>query len=283
MKRSRATLTCVNDRADPRVLHLLREACDTRDVTYAEVDARSFDYEPARQLARGDLLYRPATTLTAIRVEQFLFAPGVATFYGDGDDRLFFVSTSQPLHFERAGIPVPATIHCGSRDRALLDGWAKRLGGYPILAKMGGQGGAGIVLLESPAALYSFVDYVVELGRHPALTAYIRDAVLWRVVVVGAQAVAAYKRSVKDGDVRATDTNDDSVFTADPPPALAALAVKAVAVTHVETGGVDILETADGCYVLESKFPCFFPVATIEGGIDVAGPMVEYLLRKAGR
>jgi hypothetical protein len=273
----------VNDRADSRALNLLREACDARDVEYVEVDAPSFDYEPARQLAPGDLLYRPATSLTAIRVEQFLHAPGVATFYGGDDDRLFFVSTAQPLHFERAGIPVPTTIYCGSRDRALLDGWAERLGGYPILAKMGGQGGIGVILLESPAALYSFVDYVLELGRHPMLTAYIRDAVLWRVVVVGSRPVAAYTCYVKDGDFRATDTNEASVFTTEPPAAPAALAVRAVEVMRVETGGVDILEGADGCYVLESNFPCFFPLATIKAGIDVAGPMVDHLLRKAGR
>ena len=50
----------------------------------------------------------------------------------------------------------------------------------------------------------------------------------------------------------------------------------------MEAGGVDILKRADGCYVLEANFPCFFALAQIRVGIDVAGPMLDYLVRKAG-
>jgi hypothetical protein len=277
------TFTCVNDRAHEEMLGPLRDACRSRGVAYRQVEARAFDFDPAGRLSAGDLMFRPVTTQLALRVEQFLYAPGVATFYGGSNDRIFFLAISQPLLFARAGLAVPPTIYCATSDRAQLDSWVKRLGGYPVLAKMGGQGGVGVVMLASQPALYAFVDYALGIGREPALSAFVRDALMWRVLVVGERAVAAYTCYPGDGDFRAGSTNDASVFTTEPPPAVGKLAVDAVRATRLEFGGVDVLETVDGCYVLESNFPCNFYWAEIEGGIPVAGPMLDHLIAKAGR
>lgn len=284
-KVERVVFACVNDRVTSLTLDPLREACEARGIEYRQFDALEFDYDPAHQLARGDMMYRAGASATALRVEQFLYAPGVATFYAGNDDRPFFVHTNQSLHFERAGLPVPLTVYCAGRDRSRLNAWVKRLGGFPILAKMGGQAGIGVVLVESAAALYSFVDFALEIGRQPALSAYIRDAVLWRVVIVGSKPVVAYTCSPEPGDFRAIAPleADAETYTTEPPAAIAELAAAAVRVTGLEFGGVDILKRADGCYVLESNFPCFFALAQIRVGIDVAGPMLDYLVRKAGR
>ena len=276
------TFACVNDRVPAVILDLLREACRTREVEFLEIDVREFDFDPQRRLLPGDLLFRPGTTTAALRVEQFLYAPGVATFYAGSDDRLFFISMTQWLLFERAGLPVPPTVYCSSANRVLLDAWIPRLGGYPVLAKMGGSGGIGVIMLESPATLYSFVEYALALGRQPALSAYIRDAVHWRIIVIGTRVVAALTCEPQRGDFRANAPNSAGIYTTDPPPVVAALAIEAVRVTRLEFGGVDIVERADGSYVLESNFPFYFPHAQVEGGIDVAGAMLDHLLQKAG-
>jgi hypothetical protein len=275
-----ARFVCVNDHVPPPSVDLLRAACDERELDYEEIEAADFDYDSARRLGLGDLMYRPAATSAAIRVEQFLFAPNVATFYA-GDDRPFFAETSQPLLFERAGLPVPPNLYCTGSDRARLKAWVERLGGYPILAKMGGQAGVGVIMLDSYASLCSFVDYALALRRTPQLCAYIRDAMHWRVVVVGARPVAAYTCYAEAGDFRAVIPDRDGIFTTEPPPAIGALAVAAVRATRLEFGGVDILEREGSLYLLESNFPCYYPHAQQIAGIDVAGAMVDHLLRKA--
>jgi len=272
---------CVTERVARSTLDLLQDSCRTRSLAYHEIDAQHFDYAETAVLSAGDLLYRPASTPAALRVEQFVYAPGVATFYAGAKDRIFFVPTTQPLHFQRAGLPIPTTVYCGSADRELLKGWIVRLGGFPLLAKMGGQAGVGVVMLDSYPALCSFVDYAIANNRYPTLTAYIKDAVLWRVVVVGERAVAAYTCRAEPDDFRAYIPEGVESFTTDPPPRLATLAVEAVRALHLELGGVDILARDDAAYVLEANFPFSFQRAQLTYGFDIAAAIVDHLLRKA--
>jgi hypothetical protein len=278
----RAKFVCVNDGVPSETTDLLRKACDERNVAYVEIDAQSFDFDPERQLSPGDLLYRPAVSTAASRVEQFLFAPGVATFYKNDDD-MFFDSLSYPLHFQRAGLPVPRTVFCANADRTLLKGFVEQLGGFPVVVKMfGSSGGVGVMKVESFPGLYSLMDYASWQGKQPLLSAYIEDAIHWRVIVVGERAVAAYKNVPEVDDFRTYGGDDPADVTDNPDPRLAAIAVKAVHVLHNEFGGVDILEHSSGrLYLLEANFPCYFPHAQLVAGIDISGAMIDYLLKKA--
>jgi hypothetical protein len=280
----RTRFYCVNDNVPHETITFLREACEKRGVAYVEVDAQQFDFDPSRQLEAGDLLYRPAISTAASRVEQFLFAPGVATFYKH-DDSMFFDALTSPLHFQRAGLPVPRTVYCSNGDRRLLKSFVEQLGGFPIVVKLlGGSGGIGVMRADSLPALYSLVDYAIWQGRNPLLCAYVEDAVHWRVVVIGNRAVAAYKNPRDDDDFRTYGGNDPSDVTADPPAKLAEIAVRALDVLQNEFGGVDLLVHSSGrCYLLEANFPCYFPHAQEVAGIDVAGMMLDYLLDKRAR
>ena len=275
---------CVNDGVPTETTDLLREACDRRRVAYIEVEAQRFDFDPGRQLEGGDLLYRPAISTAAMRVEQFLFAPGVATFYRY-DDSMFFDALTSPLHFQRAGLPVPRTVYCSNGDRGLMKRFVEQLGGFPIVLKLlGGSSGIGVMRADSLPALYSLVDYALSQGRNPLLCAYVDDAVHWRVVVIGERAVAAYKNPRDEDDFRTYGGTDPGDVTADPPAQLAEIAVRALKVLQNEFGGVDLLVHSSGrCYLLEANFPCYFPHAQQIGGIDVAGMMLDYLLEKRAR
>jgi hypothetical protein len=275
---------CVNDAVPPETIDLLRQACAARGVAFLEIDAASFDFDPDRQLVAGELLYRPAVSYAAGRVEQFLYSPGVATFYRDADG-IFFDPTSAPLLFEHAGLSVPRTLCCWTTDRALLKRFVEHVGGLPVIVKLlGGEGGVGVMRVESLAALFSVMDFAQALGRSPLLCAYVDDAVHWRVVVVGDRAVAAYRNTREADDFRTFAGDDPRDVTAEPEPALADVAVRAVAALHAEFGGVDILRHPSGrLYVLEANFPCYFPHAQRVGGIDVAGRMLDFLLTKSRR
>jgi hypothetical protein len=121
-------LHCVDDGVPDVTLHLLRTACAAREVAFVGVDAAAFDFDGARRARRGDALLRPAATFAARRVEQFLHAPGVATFHAR-EDGLIFPVWHWPLDHARAGIAVPRTIPCATADRDLLRRFADELGG----------------------------------------------------------------------------------------------------------------------------------------------------------
>jgi glutathione synthase/RimK-type ligase-like ATP-grasp enzyme len=137
--------------------------------------------------------------------------------------------------------------------------------------------------VDSMPALRSLVDHLVRgEGRVPMLSAYVPDAVHHRVVVVGERAVASYENPIEDGDFRSSPSDDRADYRAEVPRDLAEPAIAAVRALRLLFGGVDLLRHASGrVYVLEANFPCFFPQATLGGGLDVAGPMVDFLAARA--
>jgi hypothetical protein len=276
------TLTCVIDDVPEVSSRLLREACARRGVGFAAVDATTFDFDPARRLGPGAMLVRLGASLQTIRVEQFLHGPGVATFYRTPDG-INLDTTTPSLMLERGGVPVPKTLYCATSDRVVLRGYAARLGGCPLVAKVEGhEGGQGVYLLDSLDALFSFADLGRRQGIPFALVEYIRDATHWRVVIVGERAVAAYLNPPRPGDFRTLPSDDPSDYTYDVALDLAAPALAATMTLGVAFAGVDLLRAADGrIVVLEVNSPCYYPQAQEVGGIDVAGAMVEWLAERA--
>jgi len=277
-------LHCVDDGVPEPTTRLLRQACAARGVEYEHVDPRWFDFADDRQLQPGELLFRPAISMTAIRVEQFLFGPGVATFYRDPDG-VYFNASAANLIFQRAGLSIPRTFAVQNGARNLLDQWVAQLGGYPVVVKLLGYSrGVGVMRADSSESLYSIVDYTLAEGKTPMLSSFVEDAIHWRLIVVGDQVVAAYKNRTDHQDFRTYADNDPADFTATVRPEMAALAVKAVASLHLEFGGVDVLEHPSGrLYLLESNFPCYFATPQEVIGTDVSGAMLDHLIAKARR
>lgn len=275
---------CVNDGVPESTTRLLREACATRSVDYQEIHAPLFDYRDERQLEPGDLLYRPAVSFTAIRVEQFLYADGVSTFYRDPEG-VYFNPMAASLLFQRAGLDVPLTFYCPTPDRGLLSGYVERLGGFPVVVKMLGYSrGIGVIRVDSLPALYSVMDFATAEGKTPQLMAYVDEAVHWRLTVVGDRVASAYRNTQEIDDFRTYASESHEDFTAPAPPGMAELAVGAVRALRYEFGGVDVLQHPSGrLYLLESNFPCYFATAQEVIGTDIAGMMLEHLIAKSAR
>ena len=275
---------CVNDHVPVETVALLRGSCAERGIEFVDVDARSFDFARTSPLSPGSILYRPAVSIAAIRVEQFLHAEGVATFYAQPDG-VFFPYVAQPLLYQRAGVPIARTVPCFTASRSLLRSYVEALGGFPLVMKMpGNSGGVGVLRVDSLPALYSLADYVLARGDTPVLCTFIAESTHWRVIVVGATAVAAYRNTRADGDFRTYGGHRREDFFEVVDDHLARLAVRAVSVLRLEHGGVDILEDPHGqLYVLETNFPCYYPHAQQVAGIDISGKMVDFLAAKAKR
>ena len=131
-------------------------------------------------------------------------------------------------------------------------------------------------------SLFSLVDFLRSKGYNPLLTAYVPDAVHWRLVVVGTRVVAAYKNVNDTDDFRTHASDAPEHYDVRPSAELSKIAVRAVRLTRREFGGVDILEDARGqLFLLEANFPCYYPQAQLVTGTDIAGAMLEHLLKKS--
>ena len=278
------TLYYVNDGVPEETTQLMHAACEQRDVDVVPIYPAAFDYRPEWQLYPGVLLYRPAVSGAAQRVEQFLYTEGVATFYRRPAD-VFRTALNPALQYQRAGLPIPRTLPCDTTHRDLLRGFVDQLGGLPVIVKVpGNEGGIGVMRADTLPALFALIDYLGSAGRAPTLMAYVPEAIHWRLVVVGDRVVAAYRNPTEPDDFRTYASEEATDYTDRPRAALETLAVRATHLMGHDHGGVDVLEHPSGrLYLLESNFPCYFPQAQLVAGIDVAGAMVDYLLAKAER
>ncbi|MBK9258286.1 MAG: 2OG-Fe(II) oxygenase [Polyangiaceae bacterium] len=280
----RRRFVCVDDGVPEATRRVLREACAERDVEFEVIEAEAFDFASAKPLPPGTMLYRPAVSMLATRVEQALFGPGVATFYV-GHDGIFRSVGPDLVMFEQAGVPVPRWLWATTTDRARLRKYVDVLGGLPLVLKFSNtSGGVGVLRIDTLAGLFSTMDHARASGRIPQLMTYIPDAIHWRCIVVGDRVVGFYRNRTDPDDFR-THASDDPCDYRDPPsPEILGSAIRSAAAIDVEFGGVDVLEDASGQhYVIECNFPCYFARAKLVGGHDVAGSMIDWLARKADR
>lgn len=273
---------CVDDEVPEETVDVLRSACARLGVSFDRVEARGFDFTETRPLGRGDLVYRPAVSLAAIRVEQSLLGPAVASFYRTPEAALYDC-LAPTLIFERAGLPIPRTVTLASADRRLLRRYVDWLGGFPVVLKWPGRSrGIGVVRADSFATLFSLADFAATGGTPPLLCQYIADATHYRLVVVGERVVAAYRNAQETDDFRSYGSEDPADYLVPVDPAMAGIAVAATHALQLEMAGVDILRGADGgLYLLEANFPCYFAQAQYITGVDIAGAMIDHLIRKS--
>ncbi len=275
---------CIDEGVTELTTDLLRSACQRRGVEYVSVPVEAFDFRQRQPLGKGDLLYRPATSLAALRVEQLLVSDEVATFYAQPRGG-WFDCVTPPLVLERAGVPIPRTVYVPTNDRALLSRYVEWLGGFPLVVKwLGRSHGVGVVRVDSLPALYSLMDHAVAGGANPFLCQYIADAVHYRVVVVGGRAVASYRNAQIADDFRSYGSDDLADYVAPLATQMAAIAERATAALGLEMAGVDVLRAPSGeLFVLEANFPCYFGQAQHAVGVDIAGLMLDHLITKSRR
>lgn len=268
----------VDDGVPDTTRSALAEAALARGLDWRPVEAGTYDYAPHRRLRAGDVLYCAAVSARAERVERHLWAPGVGTVHL-GPQGPYAALRDQRGVLERAGVPVPDAVPIATTQRRLLRAWVERVGGLPAVLKFpGGEGGVGVTRVDSLPALFSLVDLARSQGAVPDLMAYYPDAQCWRVVVVGARAVAAYPNPTAADDFRSHAPADPAEYERPAPPGVEALAVRATTALGLGLGGVDVLVCAGGlARVLEVNCPCYFGHAQAHGR-DVAGALLDALL-----
>lgn len=186
--------------------------------------------------------------------------------------------TSFMLH--RAGIPTPPTWSIESIETARRVVRAEARAGRPLVLKpLFGSQGRGLRLIERREDLPAAED----VGGVCYLQRFVRSHAPgwrdWRVFVIGRRAVAAMIRHGKHWR-----TNASQGAHCEPTPAsgeIAALAVEATAAVDVSYAGVDIIQDADGRYlVLEvNSMPAWSALQRV-AEIDIAAELAASLLAR---
>lgn len=128
------------------------------------------------------------------------------------------------------GIPVPptATMRFGTHLKEVI----RDLGGAPVVLKLPrGMQGAGVILSESAQGAESTMDTVWALGQDVMVQKFVSECrgMDLRVLVIGGEAVAAMRRTARDGEFRSNIHRGGAGRRAELTPALRAVAEGAAA------------------------------------------------------
>ncbi|MFT6398025.1 MAG: glutathione synthase/RimK-type ligase-like ATP-grasp enzyme [Bradymonadia bacterium] len=135
--------------------------------------------------------------------------------------------------------------------------------------------------MDSKPGLYSAVDHALARHSLPELVSYRPDAANWRIVVIGDRAVGWTRGVVPSGDFRNRESDADEDYGSEVPEHLASVAIAAARSVRTLAAGVDLLETDEhGVEALEANAPFYFAHLQ-ERGVDIAGAIVDLLLRNA--
>lgn len=192
------------------------------------------------------------------------------------------VRTLQLLdHFE---LPIPRTVIVRgvSEVDAAIEGFK-----FPIIIKAAyGSGGNGIFIAESKRSLVPIVEFLLTrgIGDDPVkIQEYIEESEGKdiRIFVVGKKVIAAMERSAKPGDFRSNFHQGGSVASAELTKEEKRISIEATQRMGLNFSGVDILRTNSGPVIIEVNSHPGLEGITLATGIDIAGKIVEYVVRKA--
>ena len=184
------------------------------------------------------------------------------------------------------GLPVPQTVvlqHLNYLDDAI-----KRVGGFPVVLKtISGSLGKGVVIVESRRSLLSALDMILtqEHWRILLVQEFVEEAEGKdiRVFVVDGKVVASMERTAAVGDFRSNIHAGGVGQFADLSPEEERLALEATAVLGLDFSGVDLLRTKHGPVVMEVNANPGLEGITDATGVDVAGAIIDFAVKKAGQ
>lgn len=273
---------CIFEDPDDSV-QALKESCEQRGLDFVKLSPTSFDYSKPFNAEVGDLLYRVMIGKAARTLEQVTVNEKITTFHKNYQRAM--ASYSNVYIYQKHNIPHPKTIPLLTNDRDLLKSFVESLGGFPVIIKaLGGSHGVGVMKIDSLSSLFSVTDYLLKSPGEYVLKAFIDTNTSARLIVLGGEVVSSIRYTSHHKDDFRSNVGDILDYQAeDFGQDIEASAVAAVQALDIEFGGVDILidEATDNHYVAEVNFPCFFPRAQQETGVDISGMMIDYLVQKA--
>ena len=274
------------DIQNPDTYNLLKKAVTVRGLEFVDLETNVIDYDRLDEIVEtNSLLYRIAGGGRSSLLE-VLLSDRTTTLKHDISAILSRGSSwGSAIRMKQVGLPVIPTIFNVSRTHtARMGAYVEKLGGFPVILKSaGGSHGSGVMKFDTLESLQAVLDYISDdKTRDLVLRRFIANAQHLRLVVVGDQVVDTIRYRPQEDDFR---TNAVAVPQVDPvtdvSEKILADAVRAVHCQGLEFGGVDILvdEVSDH-FIAEVNFPCNFARNQLNTGTDIAGHIVDYLVKK---
>jgi ribosomal protein S6--L-glutamate ligase len=188
----------------------------------------------------------------------------------------------QLLAKEGVGLPVTGF----ARSTKDIDGVINIVGDPPLIVKLlEGTQGVGVVLAETHKAAESVIAAFRQLDANILVQEFIKEAggSDLRAFVVGDKVVAAMKRQGPAGEFRSNLHRGGTAERVKLTPEERTTALRSAKRLGLRVAGVDLLRSNHGPVVMEvNSSPGLEGIETASGK-DVAGSVIEYIDRNAGR
>ena len=259
----------------------LKSACEYRNVEFIDVDCEYFDHSKLPNLNPDDMMYNVARGGEV--TESIFLRYDVKTFYVSNPS--FMTNNSDTVKYsllhDNLGIPGPKTIFHTTNNEELLKKYVLDLGGFPLILKTyGGTKGVGVVYISDFLTLKSMADLLTHQSEQFILRTYIPPKEIARLKVIGDRVVASNSKAIPKDDFRSSVQNqlpEPKIYSS----AIQQLAVTAAHSANLMNCGVDILiDHEEKAYVLEVNMPHDFTTTEKATGIDLAGPMIDFILQR---
>jgi len=181
----------------------------------------------------------------------------------------------------RESIGLPATVFGDNPDDT--NDLLAMLGDPPHVIKLNeGSQGQGVLLAEKRSASQSVIEAFRGLYANFLVQEFIREAngADIRCFVVGGKVVAAMRRQGREGEFRSNLHRGGSASVAQLNAAEVDTALRAARVMGLNVAGVDLLRSRRGPLVLEVNSSPGLEGIEAATGVDVAGEVIEYLVRR---
>jgi ribosomal protein S6--L-glutamate ligase len=185
----------------------------------------------------------------------------------------------QSLSRHNVGLPRTAFV----KSREVIPAAIAHCGGAPLIIKLlEGTQGIGVMLADHAKTAEAIVETLHATKQNVLLQTFIKESRGRdiRAFVIGGRVVAAMRRVAQGDEFRSNVHRGARAEPVDLDPEYEQAAVRAAQVMGLRVAGVDMLESHEGCKVMEvNSSP---GLEGIEGstGVDVAGTMIDYVERE---
>ncbi|MGJ8529043.1 30S ribosomal protein S6--L-glutamate ligase [Maritalea sp.] len=182
----------------------------------------------------------------------------------------------------KSGIQMPTTGFAHSPSD--ISGMLGTMGQAPFVLKLlEGAHGRGVVLAETMKAAESVIAAFGQLKADILVQDFVAEAegVDIRCIVLGNKVIGAIQRKAADGDFRSNLQQGGKTAKVKISKQERMLAIKAAKVMGLRFAGVDMLRSKDGPKVLEVNSSPGLEGLEKTTGIDVAGPLLDYVAKYA--
>lgn len=182
----------------------------------------------------------------------------------------------------RKGIPMPLTSFAQSPDDT--EDLIQMVGGAPLVIKLlEGTQGKGVILADSHQSAVSIINAFKGMKANILVQEYIEESrgTDIRCFVVGDKVIAAVKRQAKEGEFRANVHQGGKAMKVKLSPQERAIAVSSAKTMGLKVAGVDLIRSNHGPLVLEINSSPGLEGIEKATGINIAGNIIEYIVKKA--